>query len=54
MSLTGDLTGDGRADATARDAAGVLWLYKGTGSPTAPFVSRSRIGAGWNTYDAVI
>ncbi|MET7644998.1 VCBS repeat-containing protein [Streptomyces sp. NPDC005426] len=54
LSLAGDLTGDGEADATARDASGVLWLYKGTGSSTAPFASRSRIGAGWNTYDAVL
>lgn len=54
LSLTGDLTGDGKADATARDASGVLWLYEGTGSPTAPFASRSRIGGGWNTYNTLL
>ncbi|MFC4606865.1 FG-GAP repeat domain-containing protein [Streptomyces maoxianensis] len=54
LSLTGDLTGDGKADATARDASGVLWLYKGTGGPTAPFATRTKIGGGWNTYTAVL
>ncbi|MEU1228364.1 VCBS repeat-containing protein [Streptomyces sp. NPDC005828] len=47
----GDLTGDGRPDLVARDGAGVLWLYKGTGNYKAPFTARTRIGAGWNTYN---
>jgi hypothetical protein len=47
----GDLTGDGRADLLGRDASGVLWLYKGTGSTTAPFASRVRVGGGWNVYN---
>ncbi|WP_327289692.1 FG-GAP repeat domain-containing protein [Streptomyces sp. NBC_01198] len=46
----GDLTGDGKADLLGRDASGVLWLYKGTDSTTAPFAARTGIGAGWNTY----
>ncbi|MFI0722314.1 FG-GAP-like repeat-containing protein [Streptomyces sp. NPDC021224] len=51
---TGDLTGDGRSDLVARDASGVLWLYRGTGSSTAPFAARTRIGAGWNAYDLLL
>lgn len=47
----GDLTGDGRPDAVAQDASGVLWLYKGTGSASAPWAARIKVGAGW-TYDA--
>ena len=35
----GDLNLDGRADVVARDAAGALWLYKGTGNAAAPFSS---------------
>ncbi|MBP2583902.1 hypothetical protein J3A78_004380 [Streptomyces sp. PvR006] len=49
-----DVTGDGRADLLARDAAGVLWLYRGTGSGTAPFAGRTRVGAGWNAYDQIV
>ncbi|WP_141726103.1 flagellar hook assembly protein FlgD, partial [Actinacidiphila rubida] len=40
-----DVTGDGRADLLARDASGVLWLYKGTGSVSAPFTARVKVGA---------
>jgi len=50
LADTGDLTGDGKADLVARDKSGVLWLYKGTGSASAPFATRTRIGGGWNTY----
>ncbi|MEV7372849.1 hypothetical protein AB0O51_18440 [Streptomyces sp. NPDC090301] len=48
LVVAGDLTDDGRADAVARDAAGVLWLYKGTGKATSPFTrpnpDRGRLG----------
>ncbi|MBB4985116.1 FG-GAP repeat domain-containing protein [Streptomyces nymphaeiformis] len=50
LVVAGDLTDDGRADAVARDRAGVLWLYPGTGNAAAPFATRTRIGGGWNTY----
>ncbi|MFI1106087.1 FG-GAP repeat domain-containing protein [Streptomyces melanogenes] len=50
----GDLTGDGKADIVARDASGTLWLYKGTGNYKAPFEGRTRIGGGWNTYNALV
>ncbi|MBT2368878.1 VCBS repeat-containing protein [Streptomyces sp. ISL-10] len=54
LSLTGDLTDDGKADAIARDTSGVLWLYKGTGSTTAPFTTRTKIGSGWSIYNSVL
>ncbi|MGW1771571.1 FG-GAP repeat domain-containing protein [Streptomyces sp. NPDC002104] len=50
----GDLTGDGKADIVARDGSGVLWLYKGTGNYAAPFAPRTKIGAGWNTYNRLV
>ncbi|MFF4652793.1 choice-of-anchor D domain-containing protein [Streptomyces sp. NPDC001380] len=50
----GDVTGDGRADLLARDAGGVLWLYRATGSAAAPFAPRARIGTGWQVYNAVV
>ncbi|MFJ6698171.1 FG-GAP repeat domain-containing protein [Streptomyces sp. NPDC091272] len=49
-----DLSGDGKADVVARDKSGVLWLYKGTGNYKAPFEGRTKIGAGWNTYDRLL
>jgi hypothetical protein len=51
MASTGDMTGDGKADLLARDSAGKLWLYKGTGSSTAPYAGRVLIGAGWQIYN---
>ncbi|MGW5196329.1 FG-GAP repeat domain-containing protein [Streptomyces spiralis] len=50
----GDLTGDGKDDIVAKDSSGVLWLYKGTGDSNAPFAARTRIGAGWNTYNKIV
>ncbi|WP_261991863.1 FG-GAP repeat domain-containing protein [Streptomyces sp. OR43] len=50
----GDLTGDDKPDIVARDTSGVLWLYKGTGDYKVPFATRTRIGAGWNTYDRLL
>jgi len=51
MAATGDMTGDGKADLLARDSAGKLWLYKGTGSATAPYAARVLIGSGWQIYN---
>ncbi|MET9791337.1 FG-GAP repeat domain-containing protein [Streptomyces canus] len=49
---TGDNTGDGKADLMAVDAAGALWLYKGTGTASAPFSARAQIGSsGWTQYN---
>ncbi|SEK70405.1 N-acetylmuramoyl-L-alanine amidase [Streptacidiphilus jiangxiensis] len=50
----GDLTGDGRADLVARDSSGVLWLYRGTGIPTAPFAARTKISSGWQGYKTIV
>ncbi|KAF2774605.1 hypothetical protein [Streptomyces sp. OM5714] len=40
-------------DLVARDSAGVLWLYRGTGSASAPYAARTKIGGGWNTYNVL-
>lgn len=51
---TGDNNGDGKTDLIAVDAAGALWLYKGTGSTTGPFSARVQIGtSGWTAYNAL-
>ncbi|MFF2774925.1 FG-GAP repeat domain-containing protein [Streptomyces sp. NPDC058052] len=46
----GDYTGDGRADLLARSKAGDLYLYAGTGTASAPFKGRVKIGGGWGGY----
>ncbi|MFJ7158882.1 FG-GAP repeat domain-containing protein [Streptomyces sp. NPDC101118] len=50
----GDYSGDGRPDLLARDGSGLLFLYKGTGTSSAPFAAREQIGTGWSTYDKLI
>jgi hypothetical protein len=48
----GDVTGDGRADVLAREAAtGNLWLYPGNG--TGGFLPRIRVGLNWNVFSAL-
>ncbi|MFG1812025.1 FG-GAP repeat domain-containing protein [Streptomyces sp. NPDC049040] len=54
LSVAGDVTRDGRADLVARDKAGVLWLYAGTGNPKAPLANRTRIGGGWQAYNLIL
>ncbi|MCX3063755.1 N-acetylmuramoyl-L-alanine amidase [Streptomyces sp. GXMU-J5] len=49
----GDLTGDGKADLLARDKYGYLYVYPGTGDPTSPIGSRTKVGHGWTTYTMV-
>ncbi|MER5778959.1 VCBS repeat-containing protein [Streptomyces sp. NPDC002039] len=44
----GDVTGDGRADLLSRDTDGTLWVHPGTGSASALFGGRVKIGSGWN------
>ncbi|MFE1344514.1 FG-GAP repeat domain-containing protein [Streptomyces sp. NPDC058757] len=51
LAGVGDATGDGRPDLIGRDGTGVLWLYKGTTSTTAPFSARIRVGGGWQAYN---
>ncbi|MFF4170895.1 FG-GAP repeat domain-containing protein [Streptomyces sp. NPDC001744] len=50
----GDYSGDGRVDLLARDKAGDLYLYRGTGSATNPFAGRVRIGTSWNAYGKIV
>ncbi|MFF9500503.1 N-acetylmuramoyl-L-alanine amidase [Streptomyces sp. NPDC014656] len=50
----GDMNADGKADLIGRDAAGVLWFYKGTGDPLRPFAPKSQVGGGWQTYDEIV
>jgi hypothetical protein len=49
-----DLNRDGRPDLVARDKDGVLWFYQGTGSTSAPFQGRTKVGGGWNVYGTII
>ncbi|POX42963.1 VCBS repeat-containing protein, partial [Streptomyces sp. Ru72] len=51
---TADLTGDGKADLVARDRQGGLWIYRGTGNASAPFLARASIGYGWSIYNSLI
>ncbi|MFG2775333.1 FG-GAP repeat domain-containing protein [Streptomyces sp. NPDC048350] len=47
----GDIDFDGITDLIARDTAGALYLYKGTGNASGVFKPRVKIGSsGWNTY----
>ncbi|MFE5940323.1 hypothetical protein ACFQ69_33750 [Streptomyces sp. NPDC056470] len=49
----GDVNRDGFMDLLARDKAGVLWQYQGTGTLTssARFKTRTNIGGGWGIYN---
>ncbi|MCX5407049.1 VCBS repeat-containing protein [Streptomyces sp. NBC_00335] len=49
-----DLTGDGKADVVARDKAGNLWFYQGTGVAAKPLSARKQIGTGWQIYDSIV
>ncbi|WP_239096493.1 VCBS repeat-containing protein [Streptomyces sp. SID11385] len=46
----GDNDYDGKADLIAREPAGDLYFYKGTGKATAPFETKRKIGTGYNIY----
>ncbi|MFF8513116.1 FG-GAP repeat domain-containing protein [Streptomyces sp. NPDC015492] len=47
----GDLGGTVHADLLGRDKSGVLWSYAGTGTASAPFTTRVRVGGGWGIYN---
>ncbi|QGZ48553.1 N-acetylmuramoyl-L-alanine amidase [Streptomyces sp. QHH-9511] len=49
-----DQTGDGKPDVIGREPSGVLWLYPGTGNPSAPLGPRLQVGTGWQTYNMII
>jgi hypothetical protein len=53
----GDYNGDLRADVLARDSAGKLWLYPGTGTGGAGrpgLGARTLVGGGWNIMKAIV
>ncbi|WP_433888868.1 N-acetylmuramoyl-L-alanine amidase [Streptomyces sp. CA-111067] len=50
----GDISGDGRPDLLARTSAGSLYLYKGTGSATAPWSAKAQVGSGWSMYGLLL
>lgn len=53
VDAVGDLTGDGRPDAVARErTTGKLWLYAGDGR--GGLGSRSLLGTGWQAMDAIV
>ncbi|MFE3807484.1 trypsin-like serine protease [Streptomyces sp. NPDC059131] len=51
LAVTGDVNGDGHADLWARDTAGKLWLYPGSGKSTGALATRKQFGAGWGSYN---
>ncbi len=53
----GDYNGDLSADILARDSAGSLWLYPGTGTGgrgAAALAARTLVGRGWNVMNALV
>jgi hypothetical protein len=54
LTHAGDVTGDGKADLIARDSAGGLWLYPGSGKSSVPYARRVAVGPGWNTYTHIL
>ncbi|MFD3662229.1 FG-GAP repeat domain-containing protein [Streptomyces sp. NPDC058659] len=52
ITAVGDLGGTTHGDLLARDTAGVLWLYPGTGGTALG--SRVRIGGGWGAYTHLV
>ncbi|MEU3688215.1 FG-GAP repeat domain-containing protein [Streptomyces narbonensis] len=52
ITAVGDLGGTTHGDLLARDTAGVLWLYPGTGATALG--SRVRIGGGWGAYPHLV
>ncbi|MEU9704695.1 VCBS repeat-containing protein [Streptomyces sp. NPDC047981] len=54
ITAVGNIVGSAHGDLVARDKDGILWLYQGTGSPTAPFAPRVKIGAGWGAFSQLV
>ncbi|WP_244888814.1 FG-GAP repeat domain-containing protein [Streptomyces purpureus] len=52
IEAAGNLAGTPAGDLVARDTAGVLWLYQGTGTGT--FTSRVKIGTGWSGFTHLV
>ncbi|MFI8323032.1 N-acetylmuramoyl-L-alanine amidase [Streptomyces sp. NPDC085529] len=53
VNATAPVATTDRYNVIARDKSGVLWQYQGTGSGTAPFLTRYRVGSGWGVYNAI-
>lgn len=53
VNATAPVATNNRNNVIARDAAGVLWQYQGTGSGTAPFLTKYRVGPGWQAYNTI-
>ncbi|MFJ8662226.1 FG-GAP repeat domain-containing protein [Streptomyces sp. NPDC093795] len=51
LETAGNIAGSAAPDVVARDRAGVLWLYQGTGDRDKPLSVRTRIGVGWQAYN---
>ena len=52
VTRVSDFNEDGRTDLVARDSAGQLWLYPGSG--TGGFLPRQRMATGWNVFTAIV
>jgi hypothetical protein len=51
--VSGDVTGDARADMVAVKPDGTLWLYVNGGNDSAPYSTGTQIGAGWQQFRSV-
>lgn len=47
-----DYSGDGVNDLLARDPAGVLWMYRGSGD--SAWAGAVKVGTGWNKFNLVV
>ncbi|MFD3946275.1 FG-GAP-like repeat-containing protein [Streptomyces sp. NPDC058579] len=54
ITAVGNIVGSAAGDLVARDKDGILWLYQGTGSATAPFAPRVKVGAGWGAFSQLV
>ncbi|MEU1466925.1 VCBS repeat-containing protein [Streptomyces sp. NPDC005761] len=50
----GDFTGDGLPDLLGRNSAGTLYMYRGTGVASKPFLNRFPVGNGWQVYSKLV
>ncbi|QNP67451.1 FG-GAP repeat domain-containing protein [Streptomyces genisteinicus] len=48
-----DVNNDGIADLFARNTAGQLYFYSGTGEATRPFKGKVLVGSGWNIFNTL-
>ncbi|MGW0701537.1 FG-GAP repeat domain-containing protein [Streptomyces sp. NPDC002867] len=48
-----DVNNDAVADLFARNTAGELFFYSGTGEATRPFKDRVKVGTGWNIFNTL-